>query len=350
MRKFLLILLVLIAGMAALGIYNDYSVQARGNGPLYNPAIPVLRTPDARFEALTDFPYAPHYLNIEDPDLGTLRVHYLDEGPVDGRANPEVILLLHGQATWSYSFRKMIPLLTAAGYRVIAPDLVGFGRSDKPADWEAHSFAKQVAWLDQTLEALEIHNSTGFLFDWGGYFALRLAAEKPELFARLVLCTTTLPRANSAFGALWVAGWRRYIYTPEVFPVSGMVNDMTAHGIDALAIQGLDAPYPDETYKGGPRRMPMMIPATPLHPTAAPNRAAWKKLASWTKPTVVLIAQSMSEQGFKPQEFYDQLPGTSGQAHRTFPDTGFFIIEEIPEELARETIAFIQANPAPAGT
>jgi haloalkane dehalogenase len=346
MRKALLGLIALIAGMAGLGLYNDWSVQARGNGPAYNPAIPVLRTPDARFAALTDFPYAPHYLEIQDPELGALRVHYLDEGPADGHANADVIVLLHGQATWSYSFRKMIPVLTAAGYRVIAPDLVGFGRSDKPANWEAHSFAKHVTWLDQTLTALGVRNSTGFLFDWGGYFALRLAAERPELFARLVLCTTTLPRASSVSGALWVAGWRRYIYTPEIFPISGMVNDMTAHGIDAITARGLDAPYPDETYKGGPRRMPMMIPATPLHPAAAPNRAAWQKLAGWNKPALVLIAESMAERGFKPQEFYDQLPGTRGQAHRTFPDTNFFIIEEIPEELAKQTIAFIQATSA----
>lgn len=340
MRKALLIILVLVVGVIALGFYNDYAVQARGNGPLYNPDIPVLRTPDARFEGLTDFPFAPHYLTIDDPDLGPLRVHYLDEGPADG----ELVLLLHGQATWSYSYRKMIPVFTAAGFRVIAPDLVGFGRSDKPADWEAHTFQKQVEWLDATLQALEIRNSTGFLFDWGGYFGLRLAAEQPELFARLVLVTTTMPRANSVLGAVWVAGWRRYIYEPETFPISGMVAEMTDQGIDALTVTGLDAPYPDESYKGGPRRMPMMIPATLLHPAAAPNRAAWAQLAAWDKPTLVLVAESIAERGFKPQEFYDQVPGTEGQAHQTYPDTGFFIIEEIPVDLAEKTVAFIAAN------
>lgn len=340
MRKVLLIIAVVIIGAAALGLYNDYAVQARGNGPLYNPDIPVLRTPVARFEALTDFPFAPHYLTIGDADLGPLRVHYLDEGPADGG----VILLLHGQATWSYSYRKMIPVFTAAGYRVIAPDLVGFGRSDKPADWEAHTFQKHVEWLDATMQALEIENSTGFLFDWGGYFGLRLAAEQPELFARLVLVTTTMPRANSALGAVWVAGWRRYIYGPDEFPVSGMVAEMTGKEIDAVTITGLDAPYPDESYKGGPRRLPMMIPATLLHPAAAPNRAAWQKLASWDKPTLVLVAESIAERGFKPQEFYDQMPGTQGQAHQTYPDTGFFLIEDIPLELAEKTLAFIAAN------
>jgi haloalkane dehalogenase len=340
MLKILLILVVLMVAVAAAGLYNDYAVQKRGNGPLYNPNIPVLRTPDARFEALTDFPFAPHYIEIKDTDLGTLRVHYLDEGPTDG----EIILLLHGQATWSYSFRKMIPVFTAAGYRVIAPDLVGFGRSDKPADWQAHTFEKQVEWLDATLRTLKIKSSNGFLFDWGGYFALRLAAGQPDLFSRLILVTTTMPRGDSIVGAVWVAGWRRYIYGPEEFPISGMVAEMTGKPIDEQTIAGLDAPYPDESYKGGPRRMPLMIPATPLNPSAAPNKAAWQKLASWDKPTLVLIAESMARGGFTPQAFVDQMPGARGQPHELYPDTGFFLIEDIPVELAEKTLAFIAAN------
>lgn len=340
MRKLLVIIAVLIAVAGGLVVYNHYHSLSRGAGPGFDPTTPVLRTPDARFEALTDFDFAPHYITIEDPDLGPLRVHYLDEGPADG----EVILLLHGQATWSYSFRKMIPLLTAAGFRVVAPDLVGFGRSDKPADWEQHTFQKHVDWLDATLKALNIRNCNGFLFDWGGYFGLRLAAEQPALFSRLLLVTTTLPRANSVLGAVWVAGWRRYIYGPDVFPISGMVSDMTGTEIDANTIAGLDAPYPDESYKGGPRRMPMMIPATPLHPAAKPNREAWAKLKGWNKPTLTLVAESISKQGFKPQEFYDQMPGTKGQAHEVYPGMGFFLIEDVPVELARKTIEFIRAN------
>jgi len=330
---------LIIIGVAA-GIYNDWDVQRRGNGPDYDPDIKVLRTPDSAFEGLTDFPFEPHYIEIQDDSLGSLRVHYLDEGPADG----EVILLLHGQATWSYSYRKFVPILTAAGYHVIVPDMVGFGRSDKPADWKAHTFEKQVEWLDKIFAKLNIHNANAFLFDWGGYFSLRLAAGHPDLFSRLLLVTTTMPRGDSVTGAIWVAGWRRYIYGPDVFPISGMVNDMTAHGVDAQTIKGLDAPYPNESYKGGPRRMPLMIPATPLHPSYGPNNAAWKKLANWDKPTIVLIAKSMSQQGFKPKEFYDHIPGTKGPAHDIYPDTGFFIIEEIPEQLARKTIDFIQSN------
>ena len=192
MRIILIIIAVLILGIIGLAGFNHYDVQARGNGPNYNPDIPVLRTPDARFEALTDFPFEPNYVEIEDPELGMLRVHYLDEGPKDGH----VVLLLHGQATWSYSYRDMIPVLTAAGYRVIAPDLIGFGRSDKPADWKAHTFQRNVDWLAATLDALNINGATGFLFDWGGYFGLPVAVAEPDNFARLVLNTTTVPRGK----------------------------------------------------------------------------------------------------------------------------------------------------------
>ena len=332
-------LLLVAIGVAAL-LYNHYDVQKRGNGPDYDPKVKILRTPDSRFAELADFPYAPHYLEIEDPGLGTLRIHYLDEGPRDG----PVVVLLHGQATWSYSFRHMIPVLTAAGYRVVAPDLVGFGRSDTPADWEYHTFARHVGWLTETLQALEIRGATGFLFDWGGYFGLPVAIEHPEFFDRLVLNTTTVPRANSLVGAAWVAGWRRYILKPEVFPISGMVAEMTVKELDTQTLTGLDAPYPDESYKGGPRRMPMMIPATPMHPAHSANTRVWEALAGWRKPTLTQISESLANRGFNPERFHEQIPGTRGQPHIIFPDRGFFIIEENPEELAAGVVDFIAST------
>jgi haloalkane dehalogenase len=339
-RIILIIIAVLIAGVVGLAAFNHYDVQARGNGPNYDPDVPILRTPDARFEALTDFPFEPHYVEIEDPEFGALRVHYLDEGPADGH----VVLLLHGQATWSYSYRNMIPPLTAAGYRVIVPDLIGFGRSDKPADWEAHTFQRHVDWLAATLEALNINGATGFLFDWGGYFGLPVAVAEPDRFSRLVLVTTTVPRGNSLPGAIWVAGWRRYILKPEVFPISGMVSDMTDKELDAQTLKGLDAPYPDESYKGGPRRMPMMIPATFLHPATAPNQKVWEELRSWDKPTLTLISEQLATRGFDPKVFHEQIPGTQGQPHEIYKDTGFFLIEENPQELAQKTIEFIEGS------
>jgi len=330
-------MVVVIAGAA---VWNHHDVQQSTINERYSGSLTVLRTPDERFNALTDFPYEPHYIEIHDPDLGPMRIHYLDEGPRDGH----VITLLHGQATWSYSFRKMIPLFVAKGYRVVAPDLVGFGRSDKPADWEQHTFAKHVQWLDATLSALNIRDSTGFLFDWGGYFGLRIAAEKPDVFSRLVLCTTTMPRANSALGAAWVAGWRRYILKPKVFPISGMVAEMVGNAIDDTTAAGLDAPYPDDYFKAGPRRFPLMIPATAMHPAATPNRAAWEKLAGWDKPSLTLVAESLAQRGFNPKEFHDHLPGTVDQPHAIYPNTGFFLIEDVPVELAERTLMFIEQS------
>lgn len=300
----------------------------------------VLRTPDERFAALDDFPFTPRYLTLEDNDLGALRVHYVDEGPADAH----VIVLLHGQATWSYSYRKMIPLLTAAGYRVVAPDLVGFGRSDKPADWLDHTYEKHVHWLTATLNALDIHESTGFLFDWGGYFGLRVAARHPALFSRLLLVTTTLPRGQGLLNAAWVAWWRRNVLKHDVFPISTMVNDMTDSDLDPNTLRGLDAPYPDESFKGGPRRMPMMIPATFLNPAARPNRAAWDALHDWHKPTLTLVSERLAKRGFNPASFHRHIPGCAGQQHATIPDTGFFLIEDAPEQLAHQTLAFIAAN------
>lgn len=337
-----IITVVLLIPCAAIlfACWNQYDTQRRGNGPDYDPNVPVLRTPEECFAALNDFPFAPHYIEIDDPDLGALRVHYVDEGPRDGH----VVVLLHGQATWSYSYRKMIPVLVAAGYRVIAPDFIGFGRSDKPADWEQHTFQKHVDWLDATLSKLQVSGCTAFMFDWGGYFGLRIAVEKPEMFARLVLCTTGMPRAKGLIGSLWIMGWRRMTLKAETFPISTMVNNMTGTELDETTLQGLDAPYPEERYKGGPRRFPLLIPATFLNPATRPNRTAWDKLKEWRKPAVILISESMARRGFKPSEFKNQLPGTADQPHTLYPDTGFFLIEDVPLELAEKTVEFIQQS------
>lgn len=340
MSKVLIVLILLIVVIAVLALYNHYDVQRAGDSVAFDPQRPILRTPDARFEALDDFPFAPHYIDIADDTFGKLRVHYLDEGPAEGH----VIVMLHGQATWSYSFRKMIPILTAAGYRVIVPDLIGFGRSDKPADWNAHTFQRHVDWLAATLNALNIRGATGFLFDWGGYFGLRVMADQPDVFSRVLLVTTTMPRGKSVVGAAWTSGWRRRVLKPEVFPISSMVDDMTTRELDAATLRGLDAPYPDETYKAGPRRLPMMIPATFMHPAAAPNRTAWDQLSGWDGPAITLISELLAQRGFNPKLFHEQLPGTAGQPHQTYPDTGFFIIEDIPEELAHKTVEFVDRS------
>ncbi len=305
----------------------------------------VLRTPEERFAELADFPFKPHYLELRDPQLGSLRVHYVDEGP----PTAPVIVLLHGQATWSYSYRHMIPLLSAAGYRVVAPDFVGFGRSDKPADISDHSYQKHVDWLSATLIQLHITRSTGFLFDWGGFFGLRVATEHPEIFDRLILSTTTLPLGKGLLNAAWVAWWRRHVAKPAEFPISAMVDRMTARPLSDAARAGLEAPYPDERYKAGPRSFPGLIPATFMNPAAAPNRAAWQALTHWTKPTLTLVSEKLAKRGFNPSQLHAQIPGTRGQPHATYADSGFFLIEDAPQELAAKTLEFIRDNSGEAG-
>ena len=297
----------------------------------------AFRTPGSRFVSLADFPYAPRYLYLDDEDFGRLRVHYVDEGPEDG----PVIVCLHGQATWAYSFRHMIPIFVEAGYRVIAPDFIGFGRSDKLIDWKSYSYEKYVRWLSMTLDQLDVRASTGFLFDWGGYFGLPVAVERPDFFDRLILVTTTLPRGEGLPNALWVAWWRNHTLRAAVFPIGQMVSDMTDTDLSPATISGLDAPFPNETFKTGPRSLPLLIPATPLNPATAPNQVVWEQLRSWNKPTMTLIGERLTR-GFDPRVFHEQIPGTRGQPHEVYQRVGFFIIEDAPEEMANKTLEFIR--------
>jgi len=238
----------------------------------------------------------------------------------------------------------MIPLFVAAGYRVIVPDFIGFGRSDKLAADSDYSFQKHIDWLDLFLTSLNVKNATGFFFDWGGYFGLPVAVRRADIFSRLVLVNTTLPRAAGIVNAVWVAGWRRYILKGPVFPISAMVDKMTDTTMSNAELAALDAPYPDETYKAGPRSFPQLIPATALNPATKPNRAVWRQLAAWTKPTLTLVSERLAKRGFNPKEFHRQIPGCHGQAHQVIADAGFFIVEDCPQRLAEETLRFILAK------
>ncbi len=300
----------------------------------------ILRTPDNAFTLLPDFPYQPHYLEIDDPDVGSLRVHYIDEGPKEA----PVILCLHGQATWSYLYRHMIPHFAEAGYRVIVPDYVGFGRSDKFADHNAYSSQRFVDWLAATLKGLNIEQATGFFFDWGGMFGLPVATDHPNMFDRLILLNTTLPRGNQIFANMWVLGWRAYCYRQKIFPQGEMVAKMTHYDVSAETITAFDAPYPDEGYKKGPLSLPNLIPASPWHQAVAMNKQTWQKLETWRKPVLTLFSESLAKRGLNPSEFQNRIPGASGQPHETIPDAGFFIVEDKPHLLADKTLTFIHAT------
>ena len=227
-----------------------------------------LRTPDERFSNLPDFPFAPHYEEIDDGDGGRLRVHYLDEGPRDGR----VVLLMHGEPSWCFLYRKMIPVLVDSGFRCIAPDLVGFGRSDKPADRADYTYGRHVEWMRATLfDALDLRDATLACQDWGGLIGLRLVGEHPDRFARVVTANTFLPTGDTPPGKAFLA-WQKFSQEAPEFPVGGIVNGGCATDLSPAVIAAYDAPFPDDTYKAGARQFPLLVPTSPDDPAAPANR------------------------------------------------------------------------------
>ncbi len=301
----------------------------------------LLRTPEERFRNLADFPFEPRYVRIPR-GKETVRMHYLDEGD----KGAPVILCLHGQASWSYAYRKMIPIFTAAGYRILAPDFIGFGRSDKlPADAD-YTYQSHVEWTARFCQEMGLENATGFFFDWGGMFGLRTAVDHPDMFARLVLSNTALPRGDKLKAAIWTFGWRLYLRRQKKFPIGKMIEGMTAKDVPGSTVDACDAPYPDESFKTGPRQLPRLIPATPFHEASTPNKAAWKVLKTWKKPVLTLFSESFAERGPKPKDFIEHIPGARGQPHALIPNAGFFIVEDQPEVLAEKTLAFIKSTAA----
>lgn len=304
----------------------------------------TLRTPDDRFDALPDFAFAPHYVEITDPDGTVLRVHHLDEGPADG----PVVLLLHGEPSWSYLYRHMIPPLVAAGFRCIAPDLIGFGRSDKPADRTDHTYARHVEWMRQALfDQLDLRDITLVCQDWGGLIGLRLAAEHPEAFARLVLANTGLPTgehgANEAF-----LSWQRFSQETEVFPVGFIINGGCTSDLSPEVIAAYDAPFPDESYKEGARQMPLLVPSTPQDPAADDQRRAWESLGRFDRPVLCAFSDGDPITKGADKLFLQMVPGTEGQPHTTIEGGGHFLQEDRGPELARVVIDFVAGTPIDA--
>jgi haloalkane dehalogenase len=319
-------------------------------GPLHTPhgtnrneAVKVLRTPDSCFADLPDYNFDPHYVTVPDDRYGPLRMHYLDEGDRDA----PVILLTPTQGSWVYIYRHVIPLLTAAGYRTVAPDYIGFGRSDKLPSETDYSFQRHIDWLKSFLQQTEIRDATGFLFDWGGFFGLRLAAEEPELFARLVCLNTQLPTGDPSPGHQWFRDWRARMLALPRFPQGEMVQSGVVRKLSNAEIAAYDAPYPEAHYLTGPRRFPMILPIDPDNPARPANLAAWEKLGSYTKPVLTLFAASFLGTSTGPENLIEHIPGAAGQPHAGIPDTSFYLIEDAAAELARRSIDFIRATTLP---
>jgi len=296
----------------------------------------VLRTPDERFADLAGFSFGPHYVEVPSGDGGVLRMHYVDEGPADA----EPVLLLHGEPSWSYLYRKMIPVLTAAGHRAVAPDFVGFGRSDKPIRREDYTYQRHVDWTRAFLEALDLRNITLVCQDWGGLIGLRLAAEHPERFARIVAANTFLPTGDRSPGEAFLA-WRRYSQETPEFHVGGIVKGGCVTDLPPEVIAAYDAPFPDDRYKAGARQFPTLVPVSPDDPAATPNRKAWEVLLRWEKPFLTAFSDSDRITRGGDRVLQAMIPGAKGQAHTTIEGAGHFLQEDKGEELAAVVVDFI---------
>lgn len=298
----------------------------------------VLRTPTERFAGLADFPYHPHYAEVADPDGGILRMAWVQAGPEDG----EPVVLLHGEPTWSYLYRSVIPPLAEAGLRVIAPDLVGFGRSDKPAEIADHSYARHVDWLTELLlECLELRGATLLGQDWGGLLGLRIVAEHPDRFARVVAANTGMPTGDHEMPEVWWR-FRRMVETAPRLDIGRTVAAGCVRKLSDEARAAYDVPFPDETYLAGPRAMPLLVPTAPIDPATEANRAAWRQLSQWEKPFLVAFSDSDPITGPMARIIRKLVPGTRGIEHPVIADAGHFLQEDAGEELAEHVLAFIR--------
>jgi haloalkane dehalogenase len=296
----------------------------------------VLRTPDERFAGLLGFPFQPHYMEVAAGDGGTLRIQYLDEGPRD--ADP--VLLIHGEPSWCYLYRKMIPAIVEAGHRAIAPDLVGFGRSDKPTRREDYTYQRHVDWMRALIEALDLRNITLVGQDWGGLIGLRLAAEHEDRFARIVAANTFLPTGDQPPGEAFLR-WQRFSQEVPEFRVGGIVKGGCVTELSPEVIAAYDAPFPDDSYKAGARMFPMLVPTSPDDPAAGPNRKAWEVLRRWEKPFLTAFSDSDPITRGGDRALQSMVPGTKGQPHTTIEGAGHFLQEDKGEELAKVIVDFI---------
>lgn len=294
----------------------------------------VLRTPDERFDNLPGYSFEPHYVDVDG-----LRMHYVDEGP--GDAAP--VLLLHGEPSWSYLYRKMIPVIVEAGSRAVAPDLIGFGRSDKLVNREEYSYQAYVDWTTSLIEQLDLRDITLVAQDWGGLIGLRIAAEHPDRFARIVAANTMLPTGDQPPGEAFLR-WQKFSQTAPAFDVGRILQGATVTTLPEDVVAAYDAPFPDDTYKAAARQFPVLVPTSPDDPAAPANRRAWEVLEQWEKPFLTAFSDSDPIMRGGDRIFQSRVPGTKGQPHTTITGAGHFLQEDKGEELARVVAEFIAGS------
>ena len=315
------------------------------------------RTPDECFDNLADYPFEPNYLHIADGEGGELRLHYVDEGPADGA----VVLLMHGQPVWSYLYRYMIPPLVAAGFRVIAPDLIGFGRSDKPTQLEDYSYAGHVAWMSEWLTALDLQDITLFCQDWGSLIGLRLVAAFPDRFSQVVLANGGMPtgmipeeyteplkeayqtlpvvkveelgeRFRDTSGIPGFLYWRKFCAETPELDVGRLVELTSTTALLADEIAAYGAPFPDQTYVAGARRFPSLVPVFYDELEVEENKSAWEVLRRFDKPFMLAFSDQDPVTAGGDKVFLEQVPGCQGVAHRTIEGAGHFLQQDAPQQ------------------
>jgi len=299
----------------------------------------LYRTPDDQFANLPDFPWKPSYAEVAQPDgqSGSVRMAYIDAGPADG----PVALLLHGEPTWSFLYRHVIKELVDAGVRCIAPDLVGFGRSDKPLATSDHSFARHVEWVRElAFDRLDLNDVTLVGQDWGGLIGLRLVAEHPDRFARVVAANTGLPTGDFRMPEIWWM-FREAVEKAEVLDVGRFVESGCVRGLAEENRAAYDAPFPTEESKAGPRVMPSLVPNTTDDPATEANRAAWTQLTQWTKPFFTPFSDSDPITGAMAPIFRDTVPGAQGLDHPVITNAGHFLQEDAGDDLGRAVAEFM---------
>jgi haloalkane dehalogenase len=295
----------------------------------------ILRTPEAHFADLPDFPWTPRYVRIAE-----LRVACIDEGPRDA----PVVLLMHGEPAWSFLYRKMIPVLLAAGLRVVAPDLVGFGRSDKPARRRDYSYLNHVTWMRAWLEEMDLRHITLFCQDWGSLIGLRLAAEMPKRFDRIVLANGGLPTGLEPVPRAFRI-WRAFARFSPWFPIGRIVKAGCVHGLTPREVAAYDAPFPSRRYRVAARLFPGFVPTSPDDPERANNERAWAVFERWDKPFLTLFSNRdpITRGGYK--VWQKRVPGAQGQPHAITRNAGHFLQEDRGPEVAAAIVVFMESTP-----
>ena len=302
----------------------------------------ILRTPDGRFDALPGYGFEPHYVDVPAGDgRRSLRVHHLDEGD---RHAGETVLLMHGEPSWCYLYRTMVPVLAEAGYRVVVPDLVGFGRSDKPAARGEYTYARHVEWMRAALfDELGLSGLTLVGQDWGGLIGLRLVAEHPDRFRRVVAANTGLPTGDTDMGEAFLA-WQRFSQEVPEMHIGRIVKGGCRSELSAEVIAAYDAPFPDESYKEGARQFPTLVPTRPDDPASEANRRAWEVLRGFDKPFLCAYSDGDAITRGADKLFLEQVPGAKGQPHTTIAGGGHFLQEDRGPELARVVADFVRTD------